>query len=108
MIGVFERDGSEQKVAELACFQGLGLTVNQLHVRAFGLPQQQRSVFDRFTRDTDATFGCTTRRSMRPRDHSSLAACGAIDPTTSRPDTQRFPSRRVQMTRARFSIVRPV
>lgn len=54
-------------------------------------------------------------RSMRrvggstvPHDHSSPEACGAIDPMTSKPDTQRFPSRRVQMTRARFKSVPPV
>ena len=44
---------------------------------------------------------------IKQRNHSSSEACGAIDPTTSKPDTQRFPSRRVQMTRTRLCIVRP-
>ena len=44
---------------------------------------------------------------IEQRDHSWSEVCGAIDPTTSKPDTQCFPSRRVQMTRTRLCIVRP-
>lgn len=39
---------------------------------------------------------------------SWLGETGAIDPTTSRPDTHRLPSRRVQTTRARLRNSRPV